>query len=220
MPTPYSHFSPGFDSNGNGQRRVRTGNDRRRSRFLQKERDVSAPEVISAARGVGQEMAQRDVAARGACLRIAVGVEAFEHHGICEFGQHRLDRRVQRQLALFELAGMAQAPVIALVMEAIQTTVSAVIGSPEGAPACRSRLQKRAVSRRGRRDDAGHGARIQQPLSAQPQSCSCSASGVPPILLGPLWGQLRVAILAAFVAGRNRMAARALTSARKRGLHN
>jgi hypothetical protein len=50
-----------------------------------------------------EQSPQGDVAAGGARLRIALGVEAFEHDWIGEFGEHGPDGRVQRELAAFHL---------------------------------------------------------------------------------------------------------------------
>ena len=92
---------------------------------------------------------------------------------------------------------MAQAPVIALVIEAIQTTVSAVIGSPEGSAALAvATLEDRAISRRSRGDDAGHVARI----GGLFQHCRNIARvrHLHSSLLGWLWRWLKETILSPF----------------------
>jgi len=51
---------------------------------------------------VGHEVAQRDRALRRSQFWFALGVKAFQHLRLGEIGEQRSDRRVERQLALFD----------------------------------------------------------------------------------------------------------------------
>ena len=63
---------------------------------------VRVPGVVDEPGGVGQQIAQRDVAARGAQIRNAAGAEAVEHLGVREKRQDLPRRLVQLELALLD----------------------------------------------------------------------------------------------------------------------
>ena len=93
----------------------------------------------------------------GAQFRLAVGIKTFQHLWRGEIGQQLADRLVQRELALLDQLHAAPAVVIALVIEAIQNTLSAVIGVVLGQVAFAERaLIDHVVAGRGDRDDAGN----------------------------------------------------------------
>jgi len=96
-------FLAGVGDERHGERGVRAREDPGSSSLLKVARDVRVPEIVGAAGGVGEKAPEGNVAAGGACLRIAVGVEAFEHRGFRKFGEDGFDGRVQRQFAAFDL---------------------------------------------------------------------------------------------------------------------
>ena len=133
-----------------------------------------APEVVRAAGGVGEKVPERDVAACRPRLRIAVGVKAFEHHRIREFGEYGLDGCVQRQLAAFDLLhGAGARDRLGHRSDPNDRVRRHRLSRGERALAVAA-LKDRAISRRSRGDNAGHVARNRRPASALPQYCWCS----------------------------------------------
>ena len=96
----------GIEQQRRGQRLVLAGDDARHLHRLHVLGDLGAPDVVAEARGVGEEVAQGDVALGLAGLGLAVGVEAVEHADLAQRGDHRLGRPIERKLApLDELHG-------------------------------------------------------------------------------------------------------------------
>ena len=103
MPTPYSQRAPGSKVSGSVSALFAQEMISGRAAPLHVAHDIGVPEVIGVAGGVGHQLAKRDVAARRPRPRIAVGVKSLEHLRLGEFRKHRLDRRVERQLAALDL---------------------------------------------------------------------------------------------------------------------
>jgi hypothetical protein len=89
--------------------------------------EVRAPQIVGKPRSVGEQVAQRDRPLGCAGHRLIV-VPAYQDFHICEFRRPAACWRVELELTLLDqLHG--RSPVSALVMDAIQTTVSLVIAA-------------------------------------------------------------------------------------------
>ena len=88
---------------------------------------IRAPQIVAPAAGVGEQMAQGERAAGWAQLRLAVGIPAGQHLRAADFRYPARPTGLSRSTLPCSTSCIAAVPVIALVMDAIQTTVSGVI---------------------------------------------------------------------------------------------
>ena len=84
------------------QRGVLAGDDTRCGCLFHVSAHLRAPDVVDEARSMGNQMSQGDLLPRRAQLRLAGGVETFEHLWRGEFRQHLGDWPVERELALLD----------------------------------------------------------------------------------------------------------------------
>jgi hypothetical protein len=98
MLMPYSQRVPGSVISGV----VLAGGDAGQPGLCQILHHVAVPHVVAEAGRMGHEMAQRDRVSRRPQFWFAVGVKALEHLRRGEVGQDLADRRVERELALFD----------------------------------------------------------------------------------------------------------------------
>ena len=127
-----------------------------RAGLLQIFHHLAVPHVVGEAGGVGHEMAQRDRVLRRPQFRLAIGVEAFSTCGAARSGS-TLPIGASSESLPCSTSCMPAAAVIALVIEAIQNTLSDGHGVVLGQVALAERaLIDHLLAGRGHRDHAGN----------------------------------------------------------------
>jgi hypothetical protein len=107
---------------------ILAGDDAGQSGNLDVAAKVRMEDVVTVARRMREQVAERDRRPGIAQLRRTVGIEAVEHLYVADNRQHVAHRLVETD-APCSTSCMAAAPVTALVIEAMRNTESAVIGS-------------------------------------------------------------------------------------------
>src|SRR5579883_1098331 len=95
-------FLAGIESERHGERQILAGDDAGDPLLLLIAQQVRVPDVVAEARGMRDEMAQRDRPLRRAQLGLARAIEALEHLRRAQLGQYLADGTVERELAALD----------------------------------------------------------------------------------------------------------------------